>query len=456
MIRSARRFTVLLIAASMVFAAALPVFAEGGLKTINNPGGGQIVYGPMDPQPSLQAAMGTMLHLVHGHYGEKPQVGRLVQDHAGKQLAAFFNLTDHNFGSGRIGGLVMVYMSQGSKPMAAVLTDTSQRFPQTVNSMLQRLNSEWRASMPASPGSGGGSAGSVSAAPLNQVNFPDGTGSVGLPAGWQMTAAHGGAFEAHGPNGEKLTFGIHLAAIDTSNPQVRQRVYQETQGGRVPMPGSYVVIPYNLDPGQAYIQAANQMAQKQRRQPPTLNITKVTQGAAQSGASVYVIEGDLDAHDGRGFVTLIAQVYRRAPYDAMGNWSMTTYQASIPKPLVSSEGATIAAIFRSYKMNEGAVVGQIQNQIAVSKAYTDAVMARTKASQDAFDQKLANDRANQDARDKVNQGFANILLDQTVVRDADNHVRGTVSNDYADALVKANPNRFQYVPTQDYLKGIDY
>ena len=49
-----------------------------------------------------------------------------------------------------------------------------------------------------------------------------------------------------------------------------------------------------------------------------------------------------------------------------------------------------------------------------------------------------------------------MILDQTLVRDSDNRVQGTVSEDYADALVKSNPNRFQYVPTQDYLQGIDY
>jgi hypothetical protein len=43
-----------------------------------------------------------------------------------------------------------------------------------------------------------------------------------------------------------------------------------------------------------------------------------------------------------------------------------------------------------------------------------------------------------------------------VIQDTEHNARGTISNDYADALVKANPNRFQYVPTQDYLKGIDY
>jgi hypothetical protein len=43
-----------------------------------------------------------------------------------------------------------------------------------------------------------------------------------------------------------------------------------------------------------------------------------------------------------------------------------------------------------------------------------------------------------------------------VIRDTDLNGHGTVSNDLADALVEANPNRFQEVPASEYVKGIDY
>jgi len=36
------------------------------------------------------------------------------------------------------------------------------------------------------------------------------------------------------------------------------------------------------------------------------------------------------------------------------------------------------------------------------------------------------------------------------------NARGAVPNALADALVKANPDRFQTVPTQDFLKGTDF
>lgn len=456
MMRGATRWLVYLCISLAGMASLNVALAEDALKTISNPGGGQIIYGPMGPQRSVQAAMGYMLQQIHGHYGDRPQVGRLIQDRSGQSLAAFFSLTARNYGGQRVAGLVMVSVPQGGQPSAAVITDDAQRFPRTLNPMLQRLNAEWNSNPGPSTDSGGGPGPAGVAAPLNPVNFPDGSGSVGLPAGWQLTAAHGGAFEAHGPNGERLVFGIYTPAIDPTNPQARYRLNMETQGGRLPLPGMYVAVPYSMDPGQAYISVANQLAQKQRRQPPTLNITKVTQVPSQGRAGIYVIQADLDIHDGKGFVAMTSEVVRMPPFDALGNWSMTAYQANVPKPLAEQESATVAAIYRSYNVNQQVVVGQIQQGIKLNTEMTNNALARARASQAQFDDKLAHDRANQDMRDRTNQGFANILLDQTVIQDTEHNARGTISNDYADALVKANPNRFQYVPTQDYLKGIDY
>jgi len=92
--------------------------------------------------------MGYMLRQIHGHYGDRPQVGKLFQDHSGESLAAFFNVTARNSGGQRIGGLVMVSVPRGGQPSAAVITDDAQRFPKTVNPMLQRLNAEWKSTLP--------------------------------------------------------------------------------------------------------------------------------------------------------------------------------------------------------------------------------------------------------------------------------------------------------------------
>jgi hypothetical protein len=54
---------------------------------------------------------------------------------------------------------------------------------------------------------------------------------------------------------------------------------------------------------------------------------------------------------------------------------------------------------------------------------------------------------------KMNQDY---ILDRSVVRDHENAERATLSNSYAESLVRNNPNRFQIVPNQDLINGKDF
>jgi hypothetical protein len=58
--------------------------------------------------------------------------------------------------------------------------------------------------------------------------------------------------------------------------------------------------------------------------------------------------------------------------------------------------------------------------------------------------------------DKYSKSFQNYQFDKTELQDNATHERGAVDYDTADALVKSDPNRYQYVPTPDFLKGVDY
>jgi hypothetical protein len=48
------------------------------------------------------------------------------------------------------------------------------------------------------------------------------------------------------------------------------------------------------------------------------------------------------------------------------------------------------------------------------------------------------------------------LLGNTVVRDRDFNEHGLASDNLADALTQADPNRFEEVPPSQYIKGVDY
>ena len=69
--------------------------------------------------------------------------------------------------------------------------------------------------------------------------------------------------------------------------------------------------------------------------------------------------------------------------------------------------------------------------------------------------------AQQDSNARNSSGFSNYLLDQSVVQN--NNVRGTGVvghstewNSTANAMVQANPNKYEIVNTPNYWQGVDY
>ncbi len=401
--------------------------SNAALKSINMPTGGNIVYGPLSGHPTLQTAIGEMLHNVSLHYAERPQLGRLIQDRTGTVLAAFFTVTAKNENRRQIIGLVIVSVPRSGSAQAAVLTDDASRFPSSINAMLQRLQSEASAAQ--------NNAGQqVQAQPLHTVQFPDGSGSVGLPASWQLGKAQSGDVMARGPQGERLHFGMSISALDPNNPRSRALMGPNGQA-----PGLMVAIPYGTDATAALKSATTQIFRKIQQPVPTINISSVHE-LPISGGHNYWLMGDIDLHDGKGPFALFAQEVQSQPFGS--GWQMTVFQVAVPKELASEEFPTVVAMFRSYRANTQMIQGQVNANIKLGMERADQMNARVARLED------------QSERDTA--AFSNILLDQSVVRDTQRNAHGTISDGYADALVRSNPDRFQYVPSDQYVKGIDY
>jgi hypothetical protein len=115
---------------------------------------------------------------------------------------------------------------------------------------------------------------------------------------------------------------------------------------------------------------------------------------------------------------------------------------SFPQQLAAQSQATVFAILHSYKVNQDVAVAQIHADTQGVQQLTQTTVSRMEHTQDTQDRQF--------------QAFDNNLLDRTVIRDNDLNGDGTVSNDLAQALIDANPNRFQEVSPSDYVQGIDY
>jgi hypothetical protein len=437
----------------LLFAAVVPTPACGqdGLKTIDNPGGGQIVYGPVAGQTSMQGAMGAMLRNVHSRFGERPQIGRFFQSGGSDSVATFFTVMAKSQGGKHIAGMVIVSMPSGGPPTGAIVYDDAQRFGTTANPMLKKLNEVWHVDSAKPTAASGASAPATNVPPLQQTPFPDGSGSIGLPAGWQITSAGKGVVNAVGPNSESIHFGLYFPILDPRNPQNQMSL----RSGR-PLPGMYTAYPSGGDLVQAFLAVVQQVHQKQHAAMPTINITSSKKmPTSPTETDSVLLTADIDSHDGKGLMASSLLVSALRPITG-GTWAITVNQGSLPKRLADQEWPTITAIANSWRLNGAVIQAQTQAEIGRIKQIGASSKAQADAAHAAEDAHNASVEARWDSQARSNQNFSNYLLDQTVVQDNNTGGHATVWNQAADSLVKADPNRYQYVQSPDFLKGIDY
>ena len=450
--------------------------ANNGVTLIDNPGGGTIAYAQMPAQHTLQGAMGKVLQYAHGRFGARPQIARVMRGLDGNSLAVIFTVKSPGQGNQEIAGLALVAVSPSAPGKGAVLTDQADRFRSTVGPMLKRLQSgaglsgtvsspastAANASAPASaaanaPASAPESAAANSpskgrpaaasgapAAPLHETPFPDGSGSIGLPDGWTITGAHAGEVTAKGPAPAALHFDWQIPALDPNDPRSRGLMRPGTAAG-------FVDIPYGTDAASTFKSAVTQFLQKHGKSPPTIEIVD----SKKVGPNEALVSARVGAVDGQGPTLALVDI-GIGPSDNQASYLITLYIISFPQELAQQSQATVAAMLHSYKVNQDVALAQIQADSQKSQEATARTLAEMRRRQAASDQQFAAFQRSQDAEERQFQAFDNNLLDRTVIRDTDLNAHGTVSNDLADALVNANPNRFQEVSPSEYVKGLDY
>lgn len=428
-------------------AAQAPAHDSIVVRTIDNPDGGRIYLGALAGQHTPQDAMGKTLHSVSIRYGDRPKLGRLAQSPSGDILAGFFTVTAKKQDGKPMAGLALVYAPKSGDAKGATLVDNADRFPSTVNSMFARLKQELGktpATSAARPGGGASTSSAKAAAPvksapaqpLQAVLFPDNTGVIGLPAGWQMKKASMGDVTASGPHGEVLRFGWTIPVIDPTNPQSSGLMPNR----RGPAPRNFVAIPFGTDAATEFKEAFTQLARKAGHQPPDIDVTKV-QDIPMQGGKNYFFFGNMDFHDGKGKQYVVGQMINTMMLQ-MGTWQMTLFVLYGPDQVMGEEANTIAAIFPSWSRDNKRVNGMAQTEGQNS-------IAETIRTGHMVDQYI-------DDSNRSTAAWSDYLRDETVVVDTRTGGHARTSDDLAGALIDANPNRFQAVPESDYIKGIDF
>jgi hypothetical protein len=182
--------------------------------------------------------------------------------------------------------------------------------------------------------------------------------------------------------------------------------------------------------------------------------------------------------DGQGMKKLIDDVCQSPPTQ-WGAYTITRNFNIMTDAQSEREQGTVMAMFLSVKVNQQVMNQQMQQKLAqkqqsdqqwlaFGQQQSDRIRAEGQEAQENFaDRQAANDaqhdewNASQEMNARNNQEFHNYLLDQTVVQDNNMYGNGTTGhgtlwNTTADALVKADPNRFEYVEKPNFWEGTDF
>jgi hypothetical protein len=419
--------------------AQQPASQQSGFKVVTNPGGGQYIYGPIPGKGTMPEAIVYTLRNIHEYFGNRPEPGKFFQSRDGSEVAAFFTVNAKNLNDKPMTGLMIVAHNSDGSASTAILFDDKARFGSTEPGLMKALSAAWR---PASGATGGDSPSESqraaatqggAAAALTRTSGGDQSAVISLPAGWKTTLVSGGAVAAEGTHGEKVFLGL---------------LYQGYEMGP--------------DLWTNFVNINNQI--RRSKGLPQATYTLISQTKVPGQMPSVQVQYKADLVDGFGPRTGGVRLV------SWGARAMQIYGSNMPDRVAKEEAATMQAIFNSYHTNDQVVAREQQGALdrvhadaARAQAQSAAIDARRESSFAAYNQHISNLDAQFSANDahmdnidrasKMNQDY---ILDRSVVTDNENGDRGTVSNNYADSLVRGNPNRYQIVPNQDLIKGRDY
>jgi hypothetical protein len=274
----------------------------------------------------------------------------------------------------------------------------------------------------------------------------DRSASMGLAPGWRLTGVSGGQLSAEGPNGEQIGLGLLYQGIRPS------------------------ICPFGSDPFNAYVCVINHVRQSKGMSPGSFKlVSSQNLGGSPQEQQVIQVFFESDLHDGKGPRKGSARI-GEMHVNGVPTWALTVSGSDAPVRVADAENPLIMAMVHSYSQDARVIgqerdiaIGQIQASARNAQIRADAQSAANDSRNAAFEAHMHDiDRsssafsAHMDDIDRSSKAFQNYQLDQSVVRDSDYAERGTISNNLADALVKANPDRFQIVQSDDFIRGKDY
>jgi hypothetical protein len=344
---------------------------------------------------------------------------------------------------------------------AALLTDEATRFGTSINPMLQTLFNNWqpggKALSTSTNGNRPNSAPEGPVAPLHPFRLPDNSASMMLAEGWRANpASGGGTILAQGPNGETVAMGFPYLAHNSNDPRTAQAMaFGRSAAGRNTIYAKGLVAPYGADLGRTLVELNNQAM---RNGSPAVAPMQVQQEQPVRGGARCAILSGTSSNNGQPLQ--FEGSFCQSQMDSQGGFMNLANLAFAPPAVAARESATLRAMLASFQVNQAVVNAQAgalaAPVVAAIHQIGRDVDARIAATHQQEDEQRASFEHHNDVMDRTSQGFSNYILDKSVVRDTETGGHATTWDTTAETLVNSNPQRYEYVPTSEYWKGVDY
>jgi len=181
-----------------------------GYQLITDPQGTAALIVAQRPARSATAALAQGIAEVAGAFDARPTLLGAFRDVRDQTAEAGFQTTLRRV---PVSGIAFADVSGGVARVGFAF-DTRQAPAAGILRLLQQAGHI--------PAGSGGAAGN-----WRTVQYPDGSGTIRLPDGWQIGSASKGAVDAAGPQG-RIFKGIHLTAMTRANAAATEQLYRTT------------------------------------------------------------------------------------------------------------------------------------------------------------------------------------------------------------------------------------
>ena len=209
-----------------------------------------------------------------------------------------------------------------------------------------------------------------------------------------------------------------------------------------------------------YLDLIRLFRQKNNLPPSTIQVKSSTPVAGPPGQYCAHIQAIGNPQDPKTAAEMDVVFCVSTPTPAAGGFMVTLNATSVPVALAPKERATLGAVLASFTVDMAAVQRMASAYAAPAieaiHAVGRAAAAQAAAAHERNEIQNSSVYQHWDSMDRRSKEFGDYLLGFSVVQDNALNAHGTLWNEDADALVKADPNRFEYVTAPGFWKGIDY